>query len=42
MKAMPFDGNEILAVEPAPEGFVSEAERRKERERLTGMLSNGF
>ena len=33
---------EILKIEDAPEGFVSEAERRKERERLTGMLSNGF
>lgn len=33
---------EILSIEPAPEGFVSEADRRKERERLTGMLSNGF
>ncbi|MBS7407369.1 MAG: FKBP-type peptidyl-prolyl cis-trans isomerase [Coriobacteriales bacterium] len=33
---------EILKIEDAPEDFVSEAERRKERERLTGMLSNGF
>lgn len=33
---------EILKIEDAPEGFVSEADRRKERERLTGMLSNGF
>ena len=33
---------EILKLEDAPEDFVSEADRRKERERLTGMLSNGF
>ena len=33
---------EILKIEDAPEDFVSEADRRKERERLTGMLSNGF
>lgn len=33
---------EIISTEAAPEGFVSEAEKRKERERLTGMLSNGF
>ena len=33
---------EILAIEAPEEGFVPEAQKRAERERLTGMLSNGL
>ena len=33
---------EILAVEAPEEGFVPEAQKRAERERLAGMLSGGM
>lgn len=33
---------EILGIEAPEEGFVPEAQKRAERERMSGMLSNGF